>query len=47
MNFNDKNDASEIENAVYMKSDSSILISDMKTHTISTVKSDFKISEND
>ena len=47
MNFNDKNDASEIKNAAHMKSDSLILISDMQTHVMLTVKSDFRTSESD
>ena len=46
MNFNSKNNALEIKNAAHMKSDSSILISDMKTHVILMIKSDFKISKN-
>ena len=47
MNFNNKSNASEIKNAAHMKSDSLILISDMKTHTILMIKSDLRISEND
>ena len=47
MNFNNKSDASEIKNAAHMKSDSLILISDMKTHTASIIKSDLRISESD
>ena len=47
MNFNDENNASEIENAAHMKSNSLISISDMKTHATSMIKSDLKISKND
>ena len=47
MNFNDENDASEIENAAHMKSDSLILIFNMKTHMMLIIKSDLRISESD
>ena len=47
MNFNSKNDASEIKKTTYMKSDSLILIFSKKIHTVLIIKSDFKISEND
>jgi len=47
MNFNSKSNASEIENAAHMKSDSSISIFDMKTHTMLIIKLNFKISKND
>ena len=46
MNFNSKNDASEIEKTAHMKSDSLILISDKKTHMMLTIKSDFKTSKS-
>ena len=47
MNFNSKNDASEIEKTAHMKSDSSILIFSMKTHVMLIIKPDLKISESD
>ena len=47
MNFNSKNDASEIKKTTHMKSDSLILIFSKKIHTVLIIKSDFKISEND
>ena len=46
MNFNDENDASEIEKTAHMKSDSLILIFSMKTHVMLIIKSDLKISES-
>ena len=46
MNFNDENNASEIEKTAHMKSDSLILISDKKIHVILTIKSNFRTSKN-
>ena len=46
MNFNSKNNALKIENAIHMKSDLLILIFSMKIYMMLTIKSDFKISKS-
>ena len=47
MNFNSKNNASEIKKTTHMKSNSLISIFNKKTHVMLTIKSDFRTSEND
>ena len=47
MNFNSKNDASEIKKTAHIKSDSSILIFSKKTHMMLMIKPDLKTSKSD